>query len=133
MRFTEIHFKVFTVVMCARKISNSAIPMRAIPRRAVPNFDTYNDERLEHAKLYKNYPKDYEFIFTAIPYNTYSRIWEYFERQDNDYAICKACRENRAIGKQFLVKKMIGDCKKIVGLMNLTQQEIPSNFQFTVW
>uniref|UniRef100_A0A915L5N5 BED-type domain-containing protein n=1 Tax=Romanomermis culicivorax TaxID=13658 RepID=A0A915L5N5_ROMCU len=30
------------------------------------------------------------------PYNTYSCIWEYFEWQNDDCAICKACRENNA-------------------------------------
>uniref|UniRef100_A0A915KTJ5 Uncharacterized protein n=1 Tax=Romanomermis culicivorax TaxID=13658 RepID=A0A915KTJ5_ROMCU len=34
----------------------------------------------------------FRFTFTAMPSNIYSRIGEYFERQDDDYPVCKACR-----------------------------------------
>uniref|UniRef100_A0A915JGN4 Uncharacterized protein n=1 Tax=Romanomermis culicivorax TaxID=13658 RepID=A0A915JGN4_ROMCU len=32
-----------------------------------------------------------------MPSNTYSRIWEYFERQNDDYPVCKACRQPRCL------------------------------------
>uniref|UniRef100_A0A915L584 BED-type domain-containing protein n=1 Tax=Romanomermis culicivorax TaxID=13658 RepID=A0A915L584_ROMCU len=37
----------------------------------------------------------------TMPSNTYSRIWEYFEGQDDDYFVCKACKVNT--GKQIAI------------------------------
>uniref|UniRef100_A0A915IVT7 Uncharacterized protein n=1 Tax=Romanomermis culicivorax TaxID=13658 RepID=A0A915IVT7_ROMCU len=35
------------------------------------------------------------FTIATMPYNTYSGIWEYFERQDDDYAICMLIKPMR--------------------------------------
>uniref|UniRef100_A0A915HGG5 Uncharacterized protein n=1 Tax=Romanomermis culicivorax TaxID=13658 RepID=A0A915HGG5_ROMCU len=54
--------------------------------------------------------RDYNYTIT-MPYNTYSRTWEYFDRQDNDYAICNVTKlaindlKSRTINK--LVVEMI--------------------------